>query len=62
MQLTNSQILVNDGERKALKEAFNCTYPTVRTALKGISKTALAYKIRVLAIERGGVEIIQPKK
>jgi len=51
------KILVANGEKKALKELFGCSYPTVRDALNGKSSTTLGYKIRKLAIERGGVEI-----
>ena len=51
------KILVANGDKKALKEQFNCSYPTVREALKGKSSTTLSYNIRKAAIERGGVEI-----
>ena len=50
-------ILVNNGVRKKLMELFNCTYPTVRSALKGNVCTALSVKIRKAAIERGGIEV-----
>jgi len=52
-----NKILVANGEKKALKDLFNCSYPTVRVALKGKESTTLGYKIRKAAIERGGVEI-----
>jgi len=52
-----NKILVNIGEKKNLKELFNCSYPTIRTSLNGKSSTSLGYKIRKAAIERGGVEI-----
>ena len=55
--IMNKAILVKDGERKFLKELFNTTYPTVRSALRGYSKTELARNIRMAAIARGGVEI-----
>jgi hypothetical protein len=51
------RILVANGEKKALKELFNVSYPTVRDALKGKQSTSLSYNIRKSAIERGGVEI-----
>lgn len=55
------QILVEMGERKVLVKMFNTSYYTVRFALKGESQTAIAYKIRKAALERGGIEV-EPKK
>ncbi len=54
----DKEILVNNGERKVLKELFNTSYPTIQTALQYKSKTALAHKIRTAAIERGGVLVV----
>ena len=51
------KILVANGEKKALKELFDVSYPTVRGALNGKQSTSLSYKIRKAAIERGGVEV-----
>lgn len=51
-----SKILVSDGEKGELVRIFNTSYPTVRNALNGQSKSILSYKIRQAAIERGGVE------
>jgi len=54
------KILVANGDKKALKELFETSYPTVRGALNGKSNTLLSYKIRIAAIERGGLEV-EPK-
>jgi len=54
---SGNKILVANGEKKALKELFKVSYPTVRDALKGKQSTSLSYNIRKAAIERGGVEI-----
>jgi hypothetical protein len=52
------KILVENGERKKLKELFGCSYPTVRVALKdGNIKTSLGIRIRKAALERGGIEL-----
>ncbi len=59
-----NRILVNNGVRKRIKDALNCSYPTVRTALKGKADTPLALQIRKVALEMGGVEVeeLTPKK
>ncbi len=49
-------ILLNNGQRKVIKEALRCSYPTIAAALKGLSSTLLAQRIREKAIEIGGVE------
>lgn len=51
-----SKILVTNGEKGELVKLFNTSYPTVRDALNGRSKSILSYKIRQAAIERGGME------
>ena len=53
----NNRILVEYGEREKLMSIFNCTYPTVRKALSNAPITVLHQKIRLSAIERGGVEV-----
>jgi len=54
----SKEILVDNGERKVLKELFKTSYPTIKSALQYRSKTALAHKIRIAAIERGGVVVV----
>lgn len=56
------EILVDNGVRKYIIELYHTTYPTVRTALKYQSKTALAHKIRKTAIECGGVVVTYDKQ
>ena len=53
----SNRILVKHGERDKLMSIYNCTYPTVRTALGTQPSTDLHYKIRHTAIERGGLEM-----
>jgi len=49
------KILVDNGQKKILKEEFKTTYYTVRLALNGDSETALSSRIREKAIQLGGV-------
>jgi DNA-binding FadR family transcriptional regulator len=51
------QILVAVGEKKALRDIFGVSQPTVRDALKGTRVSHLGLRIRREAINRGGVEI-----
>ncbi len=51
-----NKILVAHGERKELATLLDTSTVTVRKALNGKSKSALAKRIRLLAVERGGVE------
>ena len=55
------EILVENGEKKVLKELFGKSYPTIQAALQYRSKTALAHKIREAAIKRGGVLVVVEK-
>ncbi len=59
-----TKILVNHGDKQKIMKIFQCSYPTVRTALNGKVNSSLAHKIRKTAIEYGGVEveIIKKKK
>lgn len=50
------EILVNNGVRKQIKEALNCSYPTIRAALTYETNTLLGQRIRDVALELGGVE------
>lgn len=52
-----NKILVDKGEKLALKRLFNTSYPTVRKALCGESNSKLSYQIRKAALERGGLEV-----
>ena len=53
----NTTILIKHSQRKKLMEIFECTYPTIRTALRGNATTKLHFKIRKAALENGGVEM-----
>lgn len=53
-----NRILVDLGGKMRLREIFGVSYPTVRDALNGKTRTALAQRIRRTAIrELGGVEM-----
>lgn len=52
-----NEILVPNGVMKKLREQFHCSYPTVRSALRGKSKSLLSYKIRQAALQNDGMEI-----
>ena len=57
--MAKKEILMNNGDRKKLRELFNVSYPTVSSALKYKSKTLLAYKIRETALEMGGRKVTE---
>lgn len=52
-----NKIMVAYGERRAVARILKTSVVTVRKALMGKSKSELARRIRILALERGGVEI-----
>ena len=52
---SDKEILVRNGEKLELKTIFKTTYPTVRSALRFKTNTALAHTIREAAIKRGGM-------
>lgn len=52
-----SEILTKHGERGYLANLFNVSLVTVRSALKGRTKSVLAERIRKAAKERGGMEV-----
>ncbi|HBX44446.1 MAG TPA: hypothetical protein DEG28_00935 [Porphyromonadaceae bacterium] len=51
------EILTKHGDRQELAKIFNVSIVTIRSALKGRTKSPLAQRIRKAAIERGGVEV-----
>ncbi len=51
------EILVPNGAKKKLAKDLNASNPTVRKALSGESKSLLSIKIRMAAIELGGMEM-----
>ena len=51
-----NEILTKHGERGYLAKLFGVSEVTVRSALKGRTKSPLAERIRKAAKERGGVE------
>jgi len=51
-----AEILVKQGERSELAKIFNVSIVTIRSALKGRTKSPLAYRIRKAALARGGAE------
>lgn len=53
-----NEIIVPHGTRDKLVKLFKTSYPTVRAALKGESKSLLSLRIRKGALENGGVEIV----
>jgi hypothetical protein len=52
-----NEIIVPHGLREKLKKLFNSSYPTIRKALKGDSKSLTSLRIRKAALESGGVEV-----
>ncbi|MDR3704978.1 MAG: hypothetical protein P4L28_03620 [Paludibacteraceae bacterium] len=53
-----TRILVNNGDKKKLKELFGCSYPTVSAALNGKETTSIHNRIREAALKLGGIEVI----
>lgn len=56
-KLNMSEILVKAGEKSALRKEFRVSWPTVRNALNGRYTGGISGKIRVRALQRGGVEV-----
>lgn len=56
-----AKVLTEHGERKYLGKLFGVSQLTIRRALDGQTNTALAKKIRIAAIRRGGVIVNNPK-
>lgn len=56
-----SEIIVNHSVKKRIKEELDTTYPTIRSALYGMTKTDKAKAIRAKALELGGVKV-EPAK
>jgi len=52
-------IITKHGEKKELRRLFNTSLVTVRKALNGSNKSALAQRIRKAALERGGAEVTE---
>lgn len=52
-----NEILTKHGERREIAKLFNVSEVTVRSALKGRTRSELSKRIRELAIQRGGVEM-----
>ena len=57
----NHRILVSYGETSILASTLGVSMPTVRSALRGSSRTVLSDSIRQLALERGGVQVRSTK-
>jgi len=51
------RIIVPHGEISVLATKFDVSLPTVRSALRGKSRTVLSGNIRELALSRGGVKV-----
>jgi hypothetical protein len=56
------QIILGHSKKKEIMKIINVTYPTIRAALKYKSDSTLAFKIRKLALELGGVEMSAEKE
>lgn len=52
-----NEIIVPHGVKDKLIKQFNTSYPTVRAALRGKSKSLLCLRIRKAALDNGGVEV-----
>lgn len=57
-----NRIIVPNGLRKVLLEEFACSYPTVRSALNGVSSSHLSGRIRYKALQLGGIEVKQVRR
>ncbi len=55
------EIITKQGERVKLAKLFGVSEVTIRSALKGRTKSELSTKIRKVAKDNGGVEIEQTK-
>ena len=55
------RIIVSHGEMNALSGLFSVSLPTVRSALRGNTRSALSEHIRELALMRGGIPVRQTK-
>ena len=54
----NNQILVQHYMKKKIAKEAGCSFPTVRSALAGMTDTDKAMEIRKIALEKfGGVEV-----
>lgn len=53
-----NEIIVDHGVRNKLIKLFSTSYPTVRKALDGKSKSLLSLRIRKAALENGGKEVV----
>ena len=51
-----NEILIKHKVKKQIKEDLNTSYPTIRLALLGETRTELAKRIRQKAIALGGIE------
>jgi len=60
--MEKARIIVSYGEMKKIAEIFCKSFPTIRRALRGDISVQDCDKIRKCAIERGGLEINEPKK
>jgi DeoR/GlpR family transcriptional regulator of sugar metabolism len=54
------KIFVDRGEIGRMARLFNVSYQTVRNALRGVTESELAERIRAEALKGGGVE--KPRK
>ncbi|MBV5343626.1 hypothetical protein JZU68_08500, partial [bacterium] len=53
-----SKILTQHGEREKIAGLFKVSRQTVNSALRGATKSDLSKRIRKMAIERGGAEMV----
>lgn len=54
-----NEIIVKHSLKGEIKKTLNTSYPTIRLALLGETKTKKAISIREKALELGGVEVIK---
>lgn len=52
-----NRIIIEHSIRKRIKEDLNTSYPTIRSALLGITNTEKSRAIRKKALELGGIEL-----
>lgn len=53
-----NRILTDRGMKKMIREIYHCSFPTIKSALDGSEVTALQKRIRIKALELGGLEVV----
>lgn len=60
MAKTKKEIKIDHGMRKEMMEIFDTTYPTLRSALRFLTNTDKAIRMRTYALMHGGILMEAP--